>query len=67
MTGVSLEREMMASEWLETANTSDENREIVRKMLWESVEDDRGGLSATPVGDDLHLTRHEIVLSGVRA
>ena len=62
-----LEREVMASEWLETANTSDENREIVRKMLWESVEDDRAGLSAKRVGDDLHLTRHEIVLSGVRA
>ncbi len=62
-----LKREVLASEWLESANTTDENREIVRKMLWDSVEDDLGGLSPQRVGDDLHLTRHEVVLSGVRA
>lgn len=62
-----LKREMLASEWLEMANTTDENREIVRKLLWEAVDDDLAGLSPRPVGDDLHLTRHEIVLSGVRA
>ena len=62
-----LKRQMLASEWLEMANTTDENREIVRKMLWDGVEGDLAGLSPQPVGDDLHLTRHEVVLSGVRA
>ena len=62
-----LKREMMASEWLEMANTTDENREIVRTMLWEDLEGDPAGLSPQRVGDDLLLTRHEIVLSGVRA
>ena len=62
-----LEREMMASEWLETANTTDENREIVRTMLWDGLEGDLAGLSPKRVGDDLLLTRHEVVLSGVRA
>ena len=62
-----LNREMMASEWLETANTTDENREIVRTMLWDGLEGDLGGLSPMRVGDDLRLTRHEVVLSGVRA
>jgi ubiquinone/menaquinone biosynthesis C-methylase UbiE len=62
-----LKREVLASEWLETANTSDENREIVRSMLWDRVEDDLAGLSPQPVGKDLLLTRHEIVLSGLRA
>jgi ubiquinone/menaquinone biosynthesis C-methylase UbiE len=62
-----LNREVMASEWLETANTTDENREIVRTMLWDAVEGDLAGLSPQRVGDDLLLTRHEIVLSGIRA
>ena len=62
-----LKREMMASEWLETANTTDENREIVRSMLWEGLDDDLAGLSPQRVGEDLLLTRHEIVLSGVKA
>ena len=61
-----LKREMLASEWLETANTTDENREIVRAMLWDGLEGDLAGLSPQRVGDDLLLTRHEIVLSGVR-
>lgn len=62
-----LKREVLASEWLETANTTDENREIVRAMLWDGLEGDLAGLSPQRVGDDLLLTRHEIVLSGVRA
>ncbi len=62
-----LKREMLASEWFETANTTDENREAARKMLWDGLEGDLAGLSPQPVGDDLLLTRHEIVLSGVRA
>ena len=62
-----LNREMMASEWFETANTTDENREAARKMLWDGLEGDLAGLSPQPVGEDLLLTRHEIVLSGVKA
>ena len=62
-----LQREVLASEWLETANTTDENREIVRTMLWEAVDGDLAGLAPQQVGDDLRLTRHEVVLSGVRA
>lgn len=62
-----LERQMLASEWLETANTSDENREKVRAMLWEGLDDDPYGLSPQREGDDLRLTRHEVVLSGMRA
>ncbi len=62
-----LKREMLASEWFETANTTDENREIARKMLWDGLEGDLAGLSPQRVGEDLLLTRHEIVLSGVRA
>lgn len=62
-----LKREMLASEWFETANTTDENREIARKMLWDGLEGDLAGLSPQHVGEDLLLTRHEIVLSGVRA
>ncbi len=61
-----LKREMLASEWLETANTTDENRGIVRAMLWDGLEGDLAGLSPQRVGEDLLLTRHEIVLSGVR-
>ena len=53
-----LKREMMASEWLESANTTDENREIVRAMLWDGLEGDLAGLSPQRVGDDLLLTRH---------
>ncbi len=62
-----LERQMLASEWLETANTSDENREQVRTMLWEGLDDDPYGLSPQREGNDLRLTRHEVVLSGRRA
>ena len=61
-----LKREMLASEWFEAANTTDENREAARKMLWDGLEGDLAGLSPQPVGEDLLLTRHEIVLSGVR-
>ncbi len=61
-----LKREMLASEWFATANTTDENREAARKMLWDGLEGDLAGLSPQPVGEDLLLTRHEIVLSGVR-
>lgn len=62
-----LKREMLASEWFESANTTDENREAARKMLWDGLKGDLAGLSPQPVGEDLLLTRHEIVLSGVRA
>ena len=61
-----LKREMLASEWFEAANTTDENREAARKMLWDGLEGDLAGLSPQPVGEDLLLTRHEIVLSGVK-
>ena len=59
-------RQMTASAWASTANTSPEDEAEIRRLLRVSLDDDRTGLAPVREGDDIRLTRQDIVLWGQR-
>ena len=60
-------RQMTASTWASTANTSPEDEAEIRRLLQASLDDDQIGLAPVRDGDDIRLTRQDIVLWGQRA
>ena len=60
-------RQMTASTWASTANTSPEDEAEIRRLLQDSLDDDQIGLAPVRDGDDIRLTRQDIVLWGQRA
>ncbi len=59
-------RHTTASAWASTANTSPEDEAEIRRLLRASLDDDRTGLAPVREGDDIRLTRQDIVLWGQR-
>ena len=59
-------RQMTASAWASTANTSPEDETEIRRLLRASLDDDQTGLAPVRDGDDIRLTRQDIVLWGQR-
>ena len=59
-------RHMTASAWASTANTSPEDEAEIRRLLRASLDDDQTGLAPVRDGDDIRLTRQDIILWGQR-